>query len=209
MLKVRSFVCSVAVVQVLVIVGCSATISGGGGGRTFTVAEPLAGPVIVGRWMCIDDRNYDAMRQSNQGRIREIRCPILGGGLDDALEALSDGSGRTLRVHDDADRAPSGSFRIEGSELLYERRSELRWQYDEGTSELHIQTTGNFYGQVDILRSSENVIRFDRYRHRSGVNHLWFRIGSPEYVQFAKFVACVAENRGRNLFEVEDCGEPY
>ena len=194
---------------VVVMAGCSATVGGGGGAtvRTWPVVDRLEGPLMVGRWMCTKDLDYAAMRQSNRVAQTQFRCNTFID-LARAMEVLPDGSGRALSVYEDENRAPADSFKIEGSGLFFQRGIEFRWQYNTETTVFHMQTTVNRNWDVEILRPTENVLRIDPHGTITS-NRLLFRIGSPEYQQFAEFISCVAENNGRNLFDVEDCGEPY
>ena len=192
---------------VLVLIGCSGAVSVSSGDKTIKVwptADPLTGPLMVGWWMCYRDRDYAAMRESNR-HGGDQRCWHQIGTADEVLEVKADGSGSSVNIETNENRAPADSFRIPGSDLLYSREGEFRWQYDQETTELLIQTTSNYRYNVETLRDSENVVR-----HRRGSGGLlFFRIGSPEYRQLATFLNCVQENNGRNLLDVVDCGEPY
>ena len=77
----RFTVAAAAVVAVIVLAGCSATISTGTGTtiKAWPTAEPLTGPVPVGRWACFFDEDMDAMRASNQAEPPSA-CFILYGG---------------------------------------------------------------------------------------------------------------------------------
>ena len=196
-----------AVLVVVVLVGCSGAVSVSSGDKTIRVwptADPLTGPLMVGWWMCYLDQDFAAMRESNR-HGGDQRCWHQIGTSDEVLEVKADGSGWSVNIETNENRAPAGSFRIPGSDLLYSRERAFRWQYDQQTTELLIQTTSNYRYNVETLRDSENVVR-----HRRGSGSLlFFRIGSPEYRQLAAFIDCVQENNGRNLFDVVDCGEPY
>ena len=100
---------------------------------------------------------------------------------------------------------PESAFQITGSDLLYDRDDTLRWQAS-GESAIHVQTERNQILEYEVL--SENVIRVWEQGDRRFFSYLMFRIGSPEYQRMADFRECVANNRGRKLFEVEDCGNP-
>ena len=54
------------------------------------------------------------------------------------------------------------------------------------------------------MEVNSSTFRFDR----DGFVRVFMRIGSPEYLRMVEFRQCTAANRGRNLFDVEDCGEP-
>ena len=97
---------------------------------------------------------------------------------------------------------PDTAFGIEGSELLYDRDDELRWTYDADTGAMTIQTTRDHVWTVEVI--SKNVLKLTSPRYR---DRYLLRIGSPEYQRMQAFRECVAANRGRKLFEVEDCGE--
>lgn len=97
---------------------------------------------------------------------------------------------------------PDEAFGIEGSELLYSELEELRWRTAED-GRLHLQTTQDVYWDVEVL--SDNVVRLSHPRQRR--DFFLFRIGSPEYKRMQEYRECVTANRGRKLFEVEDCGE--
>ena len=70
---------------------------------------------------------------------------------------------------------------------------------------LTVQTTRNWVAAITEV--NESTFRYDE-RRSSGSVHVFIKIGSPEYKRMVEFRQCVADNRGRNLFEVEDCGEP-
>ena len=108
----------------------------------------------------------------------------------------------TLAVAEGQQEPPESAFGIEGSELLYDRDDELRWAYDPATGALTIQTTRDYVWTVEVI--SENVLKLTSPRYRE---RYLLRIGSPEYQRMQAFRECVAANRGRKLFEVEDCGE--
>ena len=195
---------------VVVLFGCSGAVSVSSGDNTIRVwptADPLTGPLMVGRWMCTKDLDYAAMRQSNRVAQTQFRCNTFID-LARAMEVLPDGSGRALSVYEGENRAPEDSFKIEGSGLFFQRGLEFRWQYNTETTVFHMQTTVNRNWDVEILRPTENVLRIDPHGTITS-NRLLFRIGSPEYRQLATFLNCVQENNGRNLFDVVDCGEPY
>ena len=171
-----------------------------------TVAEPLHGPFPVGRWLCIDDLDFERYRRSNTGwatlRPTRIICNLFGGGLGKGLEVLPDGVGWVLRVYGhDTTPPPATVFRIQGSDLYYDRWQEFRWWYEAG--ELLIQTSINNHLTVDTV--SADVARItNRFNHRL----LLFRIGSAVFVRLDEFLECVENNYDRPLFEVVDCGEP-
>lgn len=101
---------------------------------------------------------------------------------------------------------PQTAFQITGSELLYDRDDTLRWQASGGSA-IHVQTERNQILEYEVL--SENVIGvWEQGDNRRVFSYFMFRIGSPEYQRMAAFRECVANNRGRKLFEVEDCGDP-
>ena len=101
---------------------------------------------------------------------------------------------------------PETAFQITGSSLLYDRDDTLRWQAS-GDAAIHVQTERNQIIEYEVL--SDNVVRvWEQGRDRRLFSYLMFRIGSPEYKRMEAFRACVATNRGRKLFEVEDCGNP-
>ena len=165
------------------------------------MAEPLVGPIPVGRWDCIPDRDYESMRGSNNSYFPGV-CYIVRIG-ERASEFLPYGSGWALRAHKrDASSIPDSAFAIDGSDLLYTRRDEFRWSFDSGASTLLTQTAQNRIW--DVVRVSANVLRATRNR----TTYLLFSIGSAEHQRILEFGQCVDDNFGRNLFDVEDCGEP-
>ena len=99
---------------------------------------------------------------------------------------------------------PATAFQIEGSNLLYDRSDEFRWEYGPASNQITVQTTRNQVFAIEVV--SENVIRV---YPNSVSSFLMFRIGSPEYIRMATFRDCVNANQGRKLFEVVDCGDPF
>lgn len=185
----------------LVLVSCSGSVTVGGGKKpikTWPTAEPLAGDMPVGRWRCYRDQDLAAMRETNSPAL-DNSCDLIRFKLD--YEFLADGSGWTLkRYNAESSSIPSGAFTITGSALVYARDDEFRWDLD--SDRLTLQRTYNIIGIVSQVNS--NTFRFDR----EGWVRVFMRIGSPEHLRMAEFRQCVADNRGRNLFDVEDCGEP-
>ena len=181
----------IATAVALMVVAMSGCSGAPGTTRTAPIAEPLEGPFPVGRWLCIDDVDFERYRQSNTGwatlRLDRIICNVFGSGLTTGLEVLPDGSGWTLRIQ-----------RID---LYYDRGREFRWSYDGG--ELLIQTRSNNVLTVDKV--TDDVVRIvTRFNRR----HLLFRIGAPAFVRLDQFLECVENNYNRSLFEVVDCGAP-
>ena len=169
--------------------------------KTWPVAQPLEGPIPVGRWDCIPDADYARMRESNNSFFPGV-CYLVSIG-ERGNEVLPDGTGWTLQAHKwSASFIPESAFAIDGSDLLYIRRDEFRWPYDSNASTLLIQTRQNRTWEVVVV--SDNVFRATRNR----TTYLLFSIGSAEHQRILKFGEYVDDNRGRNLFDVEDCGEP-
>ena len=200
----------VAAVAVVVVAGCSGGVGiGVTVPRTWPVADPLQGPTPVGYWACLPDLDYQAMRISNRAR-QVTRCVVAE---RKGIELLPDGTGRGLRIYGESvafgtssvEEPPDNAFSIRGSNLLYARESELRWQFEMET--LRIQTTNTYAWTVQSV--SGDVLRFWRPGAPIGSRRLLYRIGSPEYGRLMEFLGCVAENDGRSLFEVVDCGDPY
>ena len=135
-------------------------------------------------------------------RLDRIICNVFGSGFTTGLEVLPDGSGWTLRVYGyDSTPPPATAFRIQRSDLYYDRGREFRWSYDGG--ELLIQTRSNNVLTVDKV--TDDVVRIvTRFNRR----HLLFRIGAPAFVRLDQFLECVENNYDRSLFEVVDCGAP-
>lgn len=96
---------------------------------------------------------------------------------------------------------PDTAFGLEGTDLLFDRHDDFRWSYE--TPDLTIQTTENEVYQVQVI--NDNVMRLTRGTDKK----LLIRIGSPEYKAMQAFRECVDENRGRKLFEVEECTVPF
>ena len=96
---------------------------------------------------------------------------------------------------------PDTAFGLEGTDLLFDRHDDFRWSYE--APDLTIQTTENEVYQVEVI--NDNVMRLTRGNHKM----LVIRIGSPEYKAMQAFRECVDKNRGRKLFEVEECTVPF
>ena len=96
---------------------------------------------------------------------------------------------------------PDTAFGLAGTDLLFDWHDDFRWSY--GAPELTIQTTENEVYQVEVI--NDNVMRLTRGNDKM----LLLRIGSPEYQAMQAFRECVDRNRGRNLFEVEECTVPF
>lgn len=96
---------------------------------------------------------------------------------------------------------PDTAFGLDGTDLLFNRHDDFRWSYE--ASNLTIQTTENEVYQVEVI--NDNVMRLTRGNNKM----LVIRIGSPEYKAMRAFRECVDKNRGRKLFEVEECTVPF
>ena len=96
---------------------------------------------------------------------------------------------------------PATAFGLEGTDLLFDRHDDFRWSYE--SRQLTIQTTKNEVYQVEVI--NDNVMRLTRGNNKM----LVIRIGSPEYKAMQEFRECVDKNRGRKLFEVEECTVPF
>lgn len=105
------------------------------------------------------------------------------------------------------DDPPADAFRIEGSDLVFSRDRELRWGLDDGI--LSVQTTREHRWRAEHVTA--NVVRLCQEFHRDHcvTPKYLIRIGSPEYKRMLAFRQCVAGNRGRNLFDVEECELPW
>ena len=119
---------------ILVIAGCSGAVSVSDGEKkpspikTLSVAEPLEGPIPVGRWRCFLDYDLEAMRATN------LRSPLyscqggLLGGFKHKYEFRPDGTGWSLNWHNSTStRIPADAFTISGSERIYSQDDEFRW----------------------------------------------------------------------------------
>ncbi len=204
-----------ATVLLVLIAGCKGTTVTGGGTVvvTWDTATPLTGTLPVGRWACIDGNpGFDRLATSNRHRSPEA-CKVAGAF---ALELRADGTGHTLLKHrrpatqDDvhdgvsAKSPPDDAFGLAGSDLLYSRDDALRWTLDE--DELNIQTTRDHGFRVE--RITPNVMLLCSTRLCSVPRYL-IRIGSPEYARMLAFRRCVDANKGRPLFEVQECPLPF
>ena len=194
---------AVAGLVALLLVSCSGSVTVGGGKtpadpiKTWPVAEPLEGEIPVGRWRCYPDQDLAAKRESNSSTVGS-HCGIIGNHV--FYEFRPDGAGWTLLWYDPTNSSiPSEAFKITGSNLVYSRDDEYRWGMNQGR--LVVQTTRNRVGA--LTRVNDATFRYEPF----GSNVL-FRIGSSAHRRMVEFEQCVSENNGRNLFEVEDCGEP-
>ena len=95
---------------------------------------------------------------------------------------------------------PVTAFALHGSDLLYDRDRELRWQYEDGI--LIIQTTDEELHHIEVI--APNVLRMTT----RGRTRLLIRIGSPEYLAMIRYRECVMRNEDKNLFELETCEVP-
>ena len=167
-----------------------------------TTSRTLTGPVPTGSWKCLPDIAYENIGKSNMVAHVEP-CWILGRAW---LEFRANGEGWTMDAYGpDNRRAPSGSFRIQGSANKYHRVHEFRWAYrDDGdTGSLHMQSLQNDYWTV--LEVGPNVLQLTR--PKNGI-FLLFRVGSPEYLRIGEFIGCVTGNFNKALFKLDDCGDP-
>ena len=97
---------------------------------------------------------------------------------------------------------PDSAFGLAGTDLLFDRHDDFRWSYE--APNLTIQTTKDEIYQVEVI--NDNVMRLKRAGYR---DRLLIRIGSQEYTAMQEFRECVDRNRGRKLFEVEECTVPF
>ena len=95
---------------------------------------------------------------------------------------------------------PETAFALPGSDLLYDRDRELRWEYENGI--LTIQTTEEEQHRVEVI--TPNVLRVTT----RGRSRLLIRIGSSEYLAVIRYRECVKRNENKNLFELEECEVP-
>lgn len=97
---------------------------------------------------------------------------------------------------------PDTAFRIEGTYRLYSRADEILWFLENDT--LTIQTTRN--DRYEVYPISDDVLRL----HDPGSGHLrlLFRTGSEASRAMVRFRDCVKANKGRNLFDVQQCRNP-
>lgn len=120
-----------------------------------------------------------------------------------ALTFLAAAAGAMAGGEAEPPTIPDRAFAIAGSDLLYSLDTELRWHYDAATGDLRLQTTNDVYWDVEVI--GDNVLRLSHPRQRR--DFYWFRIGSPEYKRMQEYRECVTDNRGRKLFELENCGD--
>lgn len=168
--------------------------------RTWMPAEPLEGDIPVGRWECFPRADYAAMRRSNAAWPPDSCRRIASAS---AIEIRPDGVGWTLSPHDNpmlggGGNPPDTAFSVEGSDLLYTQDREFRWSYGDGR--LLVQTTKD-----EVLTAAginDDVMEVsDRW-----ASFYLLRIGSPSNSRLREYLSCVEDNRGRKLFDVEDCG---
>lgn len=187
---------------ILVIAGCSGSVSVSGGAKkqikTWPVAEPLEGPIPVGRWRCYRAQDFEAMRQSNSAALDDS-CNVVRFKL--VYEFRADGTGWALTIHHPDNTVPDG-FTIPGSSHVYSRADELRWYVDSGGRRMVIQTTINRTAMVGVV--NDNTFLYDP----NSFVRVFMRIGSVEYMHMEQFRQCIRDNKGRALFDVVDCGEP-
>ena len=192
----------VAMLVLLGLVGCSGAVTVKSVSKTpiktWPVAESLEGPMPVGRWRCYKDQDFGAMQESNKAALDES-CDVVRFKL--AYEFRAGGTGWALTLHNPASTVPNG-FTIHGSSWVYSRADELRWRVDSGGRRMVIQTAINRSAMVGMV--NDNTFLYDP---NSWVR-VFIRIGSDEYQHMERFRQCVRDNRGRALFDVEDCGEP-
>lgn len=99
----RFTVAAAAVAAVVMLVGCSGTISTGGAPKktpikTWPMAEPLTGAAPVGYWECVDTFDVEELRISNKAPApRQHRCRNLDGQY--AIEYRPDGTGYDLKQY--------------------------------------------------------------------------------------------------------------
>ena len=102
---------------------------------------------------------------------------------------------------------PDGAFSIPGSELLYSRDDDLRWTLED--DHLNVQTTRNDRYRVEVITPNVLLLCWPRVTDHCSNGRLLIRIGSPEYERMIEFRKCVDANRGRKLFEVQECTPPF
>ena len=166
------------------------------------MAEPLEGPIPVGRWRCYYDQDLERFRNTNSTSLLRNDCNVLDFKRD--FEFNPDGTGWVLdRYVAGNSSIPSEAFRISGSSLIYARKREFRWALN--SRHLTIQTTRNLVSTITMVNDS--TFRYEWESHSRG-SQVFVLIGSPAHKRMAEFRACAEKNNGRNLFEVVDCGEP-
>ena len=206
----------IAIACLLLLGACSAMVKG----RSVTVTGPTepTGPVTpeypiapelvgeppVGYWVCVDVFDVERLRTSNSAFAPRLEHCRRGwaDGTEYGIEIRPDGAGYDLEVRVDSPHIPTESFVLEGVVGVFTRDDEFRWQLlDDGR--IHYQTTSNYYYNLTVV--GDDRLRVDRRG-----NSTWMlRMGTPVVNRVYEFRECVANNRGKPLFEVVDCGDPF
>lgn len=134
----------------------------------------------------------------------------MRGALIIAMIVIGAAGAHTSGINDgvSSEDPPDDAVAIEGDpDYLYRPGTKLRWSLDEDV--LQFLTTRDQRYRVEVL--TPNVIRLCSIntRARCSFPKYLIRVGSPEYTRMAAFRQCVENNRGKPLFEVQECPLPF
>lgn len=203
-----------AISVAVTLVGCSGAVSVKPGAKKpladpWPTAEPLSGSFPIGRWACFDAGiDYEALKRANDRRTFDPRCFYIwitaSIGKDRSVSLLPDSTGWVIRHGEPSRASGSGWFRLAGSDLLYQRTDDFRWEYAEGT--LTVQHTDHETYTVESVQADWFLITRDRYRNAT--QYMMVRIGTSFYQELVAFGECVRSNYDKKLFEVVECSVP-
>ena len=188
------------------------------------VLSHLTGELPVGRWECfIGHHDFEKNRKTNQPDTIH-RCQLIRNQYIQeqspyyAISFHPDYSGYLLSIVDSRhtlalSKAGIQRVKLINSPHVYVHLQEIRWGIDG--HDLVLQTHEEYRYCLSVL--NENVIdvfvhcRFvsEKYISQAVTQYVLVRIGSPEYTRFSTYRDCIHSNKGRNLWEVRDCGIPF